>query len=190
MEILKENQSLGLIKFYRKENEGFLDSLLSGFMHCQTPENYRMSNLEGVSDKRENCILSYRPVRGDKPIKLAINEHELNINDITSLTIQNNDQRDAWMQCWLSLRLPGSEEDLEKLKKDIILMKTHFVYCFAFLPSINLDEFIKRIKHSTDKELHYREPASFTRVLIERSEGTDWWHRLSGSASSVRMAVE
>jgi UDP-N-acetyl-D-mannosaminuronate dehydrogenase len=34
------------------------------------------------------------------------------------------------------------------------------------------------------------EPASFTRVLIERSEGTDWWHRLSGSASSVRMAVE
>jgi len=34
------------------------------------------------------------------------------------------------------------------------------------------------------------QPASFTRVLIERSEGTDWWHRLSGSASSVRMAVE
>ena len=34
------------------------------------------------------------------------------------------------------------------------------------------------------------DPASFTRVLIERSEGTDWWHRLSGSASSVRMAVE
>jgi len=34
------------------------------------------------------------------------------------------------------------------------------------------------------------EPASFTRVLIERSEGTDWWHRLSGSASSARIAVE
>ena len=33
-------------------------------------------------------------------------------------------------------------------------------------------------------------PASFTRVLIERSEGTDWWHRLSGSASSARIAVE
>ena len=34
------------------------------------------------------------------------------------------------------------------------------------------------------------DPASFTRVLIERSEGTDWWHRLSGSASSARIAVE
>ncbi|CAO1667800.1 hypothetical protein NYA28ABAC_03140 [Salinicola sp. NYA28a] len=39
-----------------------------------------------------------------------------------------------------------------------------------------------------DENDHY--PASFTRVLIERSEGTDWWHRLSGSASSARIAVE
>ncbi|MEG3116446.1 hypothetical protein R3F72_15100 [Salinicola sp. 4072] len=45
-----------------------------------------------------------------------------------------------------------------------------------------------RISLNYRASCHY--PASFTRVLIERSEGTDWWHRLSGSASSARIAVE
>ncbi|MCE0732455.1 hypothetical protein LWH48_06515 [Halomonas sp. G15] len=34
------------------------------------------------------------------------------------------------------------------------------------------------------------DPASFTRMLIERSEGPGWWQCLPGSASSARVAVE
>jgi hypothetical protein len=33
-------------------------------------------------------------------------------------------------------------------------------------------------------------PASFTRLLIERSEGPGWWHRSSRLTSSARMVVE
>ncbi|WP_282041261.1 hypothetical protein [Halomonas alimentaria] len=34
------------------------------------------------------------------------------------------------------------------------------------------------------------QPASFTRLLIERSEGPGWWHRSSRLTSSARMVVE
>jgi len=43
---------------------------------------------------------------------------------------------------------------------------------------------------TTDALLATVYPASFTRALIERSEGTGCWHCLSGFASSARVAVE
>jgi len=49
----------------------------------------------------------------------------------------------------------------------------------AFRTIVVLD----RVKDTLD-------PASFTRMLIERSEGPGWWQCLPGSASSARVAVE
>ena len=53
-----------------------------------------------------------------------------------------------------------------------------------------VEHFFKRLSGFCGTRITPHPPASFTRVLIERSEGTDWWHRLSGSASSARIAVE
>ncbi|WP_033570615.1 hypothetical protein [Dickeya undicola] len=139
---MKENQFLGLIKFFR--NEDFLEKLIEGCFYCIPPEVYRLAKQEGVSDKFESCSFSYRKSRGDDDIKLKINDIEL--KGVHGVTVHNAQQRDAWMHCWFTLRLPKDENSLSQLIQDIEKMKYQFGGHYAFIPPLNLKELLERLK--------------------------------------------
>lgn len=139
---MEANQFLGLVKFFR--NESFLDSLISGCFHCTPSEVYRLDKQEGVSDKFESCAFSYRKERNDSPIILEING--LQITDLLGMTTQNGDDKDSWLHCWFTLRVPKDQEDLDNLKTDLEKMKTHFGRLYAFIPAPSLSPFIERLK--------------------------------------------
>lgn len=155
--ILKPNQHLGIIKFFRKESNEYLDQLISGLFHCQTPEVYRNSELEGVSDRVESCVMSYRSHRNDHPIEIEISGHK--ITGIIDATIHNGGQTDSWLHCWMSLRLPENETSLRSLQEDIKRMKENFGENFVFVPSGNIEELCRRILKASKKPLSCKEVA-------------------------------
>ncbi|MGS0498702.1 hypothetical protein ACU8V4_16510 [Pseudoalteromonas mariniglutinosa] len=150
---MESNTFLGLVKFFRNEN--FLDSLLSGCFHCTPPEIYRMDNQEGISDRFESCGFSYRKDRGDEPVILNIGG--MNIEDSLGITIHNRKEKDAWMHCWFTLRLPDSPAALEKLKADIKKMKEQFGQYYAFIPAPNLKPFVEKLQILSDKAMIWGE---------------------------------
>lgn len=144
---MKPNQFIGLIKFFA--NEDHLDNLIKGCFHCTPPEVYRLGKREGVSDKFESCMHSYRVERNDAPTTLELNGFE--INDALEITIYNKQNQDSWMHCWFSLRFPKDEEALQTLKSHIAKMKQEFGHNFAFLLAPQLKSFIKRLQELGDK---------------------------------------
>jgi hypothetical protein len=59
---------IGLLKFFRDFDK--LKKLRDGLFYCNTPEFYRQSGQEGVSDLHESCSHAYRKNRDDDPIKI------------------------------------------------------------------------------------------------------------------------
>lgn len=150
---MKPNQFLGIIKFFR--NEEFLDKLVNGCFHCTPPEVYRLDEQKGVSDKFESCGFSYRKSRSDPEIILHINDRR--ITDHTSLTVHNAQNKDAWLHCWFTLRLPANEEGLAQLKSDIARMKDEFGHHFAFVPAPSINNLICRLQQVSLKSVSYGE---------------------------------
>lgn len=146
---MKSNQFIGLVKFFR--NEEYLNLLLDGCFHCTPPEIYRMDNQEGVSDKFESCVFSYRKEREDEPIELSIAGHTL--KETKSITLHNQAEKDAWLHCWFTLRVPDSPESLENLKEDVQRMKKEFGQHYAFIPAPNLKPLIERLEANSDKQM-------------------------------------
>ncbi|KAB7668787.1 hypothetical protein [Plesiomonas shigelloides] len=146
---MKGNQFLGLVKFFR--NEVFLDKLINGCFHCTPPEIYRLDTQEGVSDKYESCAYSYRPERGDEHVTISIKD--ININDALGMTIHNGSNKDAWMHCWFTLRLPKDPEALDKLKEDVTKMKNLFGKHYAFIPAHNLKPLVSTLEELSEKKL-------------------------------------
>lgn len=142
------NEFLGLIKFFR--NEDYLDKLIAGCVHCQTPETYRLSKLEGVSDRAESCLESWRPARGDA-FELQINEHKISSEDVAGLTIHNGAASESWLHCWFSLRLPGDAEAMELLRQDLRRMKEHFGQSYAFILNKDVRTFLALLKDVSSK---------------------------------------
>lgn len=145
---MKANQFLGLLKFFH--NPEYMDKLLSGLMHCQAPEVYRLAAQEGRGDKHESCVMSWRKVRKDADIVFNLNEHMIPVEDLISVTVQP-DGGDSWLSCWLMLRLPEGEPDLERLKQDLKRMKREFGRNFVFLPAYHAKEFLDRLKAASSK---------------------------------------
>ena len=139
---MQPNQFIGIIKFFK--NEDFLDELVNGVFYCTPPEVYRLHEQEGVSDKFESCSFSYRKSREDDEIILHINDRK--ITGHISLTVHNQQDKDSWMHCWFSLRLPQNEKSLEKLKLDIAKMKSEFGEQFAFIPAPSMSGFLDLIE--------------------------------------------
>lgn len=146
---MKENPLVGLIKFFQEDKEAFLDKLVSGYFHCNTPESYRLRNENGISDPVESCRSSYRTSRGDDSDNyiLIIDGHQ--ITGIDALTVHNSDSRDSWLHCWLELRVPANEIQLKELNENIQRMKNEFGNYYAFLPIENLDKLIKLLDSSS-----------------------------------------
>jgi hypothetical protein len=139
---VQSNQLIGLIKFFR--NEDFLDKLVNGTFYCRPPEVYRLDEQEGISDKFESCNFSYRKSRKDDEIILHINDRK--ITEHTSLTVRKKADKDSWMHCWFSLRLPQNEKSLDQLKLDIVKMKREFGGLFAFIPAPSIGGFLDLIE--------------------------------------------
>ena len=122
------------------------------------------------------------------------------------MTLRRNDSRSGWRKPLLGLSFmvalsgcafaPGGHIDYDTQGEDL----SENIEVKPITPSLvktmaasgnELRESLFEYAENAEPQMEDTDyPASFTRVLIERSEGTDWWHRLSGSASSVRMAVE
>lgn len=146
---MESNQFIGLVKFFR--NEKFLDDLISGCFHCTPPEVYRLDKQEGVSDKYESCAYSYRKERGDEPITVTVGD--IDISDAIGITVYNRTDKDAWMHCWFTLRLPKDQEALDKLKNDVVKMKNQFGKHYAFIPAPNLKPLVSKLKKLSEKPL-------------------------------------
>ena len=160
---MKPNAFIGLVKFFR--NESYLDMLISGTFHCQTPEIYRLHEQEGISDKFESCRFSYRKERDDPLISLTLNGVE--INDALAITIHNGDGGESWLNCWLVLRVPANEEELESLNTDIDLMKKQFGEHYAYISPPDLEKVIEILKKNSEK------PLTANQVLYHEDE--DEW---------------
>ena len=145
------NDFLGLIKFFR--NEEFLDKLIAGRMHCQTPETYRLSKMEGVSDRAESCVHSWRPTRGDSINEVVINGHAIPAQDVAAITIHNGEPEESWLHCWFSLRMPGDSESVESLNSDLKRMKEHFGGHYAFIINKDLRPFLSLLQDVSSKRV-------------------------------------
>lgn len=125
---------VGFVKFFRDEWK--LDKLIEGCFYCNTPEFYRLSKDEGVSDKFESSIFTYRQGRGDSPVILTLGD--LKIEDMLGLTVQSPDDYDSWLHCWMAFSVPRNNSELQSFKKNISRMKREFGIHYAYLPYQNL----------------------------------------------------
>ena len=144
-----DQSQFGLIKFFRDPEK--LEALREGLFYCNTPEFYRFSGDEGVSDLHESCSHAYRKERGDEPIKLEVNGHE--VGGITALTQHGSGFRDHWLHCWLKISIPEDEEGLKKLGADIDRMRGEFGTEYAFIPANYLPELLNRLQSVTDHKI-------------------------------------
>lgn len=143
---MRANQFIGLIKFFR--NEEFLDKLCAGLFYCNSPEEYRLNDQEGVGDPIESCMHSYRSSRNDNEMILKIDDQVL--NDVDAFTLHNSNNRDSWLHCWFVLKKPVNPEELDSLNKSIERMKKEFGHNFAFIPALKLEPLIELMqKNST-----------------------------------------
>lgn len=151
---MKANQFLGILKFFHSAE--YMEKLLDGLVHCQTPEVYRLSAQEGRGDKHESCTMSWRRERNDADVEFTINGHTIPPEDLVSMTVQH-EGGDSWLSCWFTLRLPEEMPDLEKLKQDLARMKREFGSHFAFIPAQHVQEFLGRLKAASPKPLWAQE---------------------------------
>jgi hypothetical protein len=133
---------IGIVKFFK--NESFLDALISGTICCNTPESYRLSNLEGVSDFNESCLFTFRPERGDEKISIEINGKK--ISDIKRMTAYNPGLRDGWLHCWMSIEIPKNDDELEALTTDVQRLQEEFGRNYAFISYDKIEPFFNIIK--------------------------------------------
>ncbi len=133
---------IGILKFFR--NESFLDALISGTLYCNTPESYRLSKLEGVSDLNESCLSSFRRERSDDDITLEVNGKK--ILNIKRLTAYNPGLREGWLHCWMAIETPKNDEELETLKIDVSKLQNEFGRNYAFISYDNIEPFLNAIK--------------------------------------------
>lgn len=147
---MKDGTLVGILKFFRDPRN--LDALEAGMFYCNTPEYYRNSGEEGVSDLHESCNHAYRKSRGDEPVRLYVGGHEL--KGLTRITIHNGGKKDKWLHCWFALRMPSDEQELESLVDDINRMRSEFGKEYAFVQARHIKELARRVstvtEHSVD----------------------------------------
>jgi len=140
------HKTYGILKFFRDVEK--LDFLVNGGFYCNTPEFYRMSDGDGVSDNSESCFHSYRKERGDDPVKLLLNGKEL--SGVEKLTVHVGGIKDKYLHCWFAFTLPESEEDIEDLGRNLNRMRKEFGGNYAFVKGEDIETLANIIGKSTD----------------------------------------
>lgn len=158
-----DENPFGLIKFFRDPEK--LEALREGLFYCNTPEFYRLSGDEGVSDLHESCSHAYRKERGDMPVTLSYGGHE--VGGIIALTLHSSGIGDHWLHCWFKITMPKNDQDLKQLSIDIERMRKEFGAEYAFIPGNHLPELLNRLKTATDHRILF-EPVKYS------SKKLDW----------------
>lgn len=168
---IRENQFLGLIKFFR--DEAFLDALIDGTIYCNTPEHYRLATADGVADKNESCVSSYRRERDVHEPTLVLGGHE--VKDVVSFTLHNGGKQDTWLHCWFCLRFPKDQEALEQLIADIGRMKAEFGEHYALVTAPQFQNFKDTLQKTAPKRLSHGE--------VKYTDSSSEWGTLCKSTS-------
>jgi len=155
---------IGILKFF--SNESILDALISGTLYCNTPEYYRLSKLEGVSDLNESCLFSFRPERGDDDISLEINGKK--ISNIKRMTAHNPGLREGWLHCWMAIESPRNDDKLETLKIDISRLQKEFGPHYVFISNDKIESFLNIIKAL------FAEHYVASKKVVYSEKATDW----------------
>ncbi|MGD9213071.1 MAG: hypothetical protein PVI90_19970 [Desulfobacteraceae bacterium] len=155
---------IGIMKFFRDEE--YLDSLISGTLYCNTPEFYRQSNAEGVSDKNESCLFSYRKKRGDEKVIAEFNGKE--IKNIKCFTAHNPDLKEAWLHCWMTFEIPETDQELECLENDIQRVRNEFGRHFAFIAYNEIVPFLNAVQSMTQLQVLARK-VSYSKKAVDLS---------------------
>ncbi|GAA6186436.1 hypothetical protein [Aliiglaciecola sp. NS0011-25] len=142
---------IGYIKFFRDLDK--LKSFEDGLFYCNTPEFYRQSPADGVSDPHESCFHAYRKSRGDDSVKIQINGTE--IEGITDSTTYLGGLKDRWLHCWFAFDMPESDIEFDNLYQNIQMMRKEFGENFAFLPRENLLRFVNRLRSAIELNLEH-----------------------------------
>ncbi|WP_156831310.1 hypothetical protein, partial [Arhodomonas aquaeolei] len=172
---MKDGELVFLLKFFSDREK--LNALTNGVFYCNTPEFYRQSGDEGISDQHESCTHAYRPDRGDAPVKLYINDVEL--EGITTLTMRGRGGKDRWLHCWFAVHMPSDDEELESLVENINRMRSEFGPYYAFLPVSNIPHLVERIQLATKH--------SINRGLVSYSDkALDWYVGCKSAAYSYQ----
>jgi hypothetical protein len=138
---------VGLIKFFR--NEQFLDDLRDGLFYCNTPEFYRNSKDEGISDLNESCIYSYRKERDKIPPEIIIDGVRLNEASLNASTLKKGGQTDKWLHCWFELSFVQNAEYMQDLIEDISRIRKEFGNQYVLLLLNDIPELKRRLAKTT-----------------------------------------
>ena len=145
-----------LMKFFREDSSHYLDSLLSGFIHNDTPERMRLCERNGVGDTKDSCVMTFRTERDDPTeYSLKLNGHSFDFdNGVKALTIQNKTATNqSWMNCWFAFKLPQNEIDAELLKGHLAKMKRDFGTRYVVLSNFKL--LIERLQKNSVKPVKW-----------------------------------
>ena len=151
--MMEANAVVALLKFFRDEK--YLDQLINGRLYCNTPEYYRNNGEQGVGDKYESCVMSYREARGDSRHTLLVNGREL--TGLINFTLRGPGDFDSWMHCWTTLRMPEDEEALARLRADMNRIQREFGPHYALMPGSNFDGFVNRVADISEHRLRFDE---------------------------------
>lgn len=148
---MRSGSRIGYLKFFRDLEK--LKSFENGLFYCNTPEFYRQSTDDGISDPHESCYHAYRKSRGDDAMKIQINGAE--IDGITDSTTHLGGLKDRWLHCWFAFDIPESDDEFEAIYQRIEMMRKEFGENFAFLPSANIPKFVNRLRSATDINIEH-----------------------------------
>ncbi len=154
-----DQKPFGLIKFFKDPNK--LESLRDGLFYCNTPEFYRLSGDEGVSDPHESCSHAYRKSRGDGPIKLEVDGYD--VGGVFAFTLHGPNFKDHWLHCWFTISIPEDKDHLIQLASDIDRMRLEFGAEYAFIPADYLPELLNRLQSVTDHNI-FHGPVDYSSV--------------------------
>ena len=148
---MSKRQFVGLLKFFR--NEDYMDQLIGGLVYCNTPEEYRLSGLEGVGDPHESCVHAFREARGDDEVVLKVNGKKL--EGLTAVTVHMGGRKDMWLHCWTAFDMPQDDAELKRLTDDLNRIREQFGHDYVFLPSNKVRAFRERIEGLQDGAFDY-----------------------------------
>jgi hypothetical protein len=137
-----EPEIAGLLRFFSTSER--LDSFISGDLYLNTPHFYRKIEQVGIGDDFDACVAFYSAEKHPQPPRIVVDGKEWDVSKASEVLIYlDEDNFDAHIQCWLALPKPVSDEDLCSIKCDIEKVRDEFGPHCAFLPSENLETYLR-----------------------------------------------
>ncbi|QBC45075.1 hypothetical protein [Iodobacter fluviatilis] len=137
----------GLLKFFAKQE--YLEDFLRGKLYCNTPQHYRDSYSDGVSDDFDACVAYFNPnKRSHLPPIAQIDGKLLDLSEVESLMVfTEDDMHDAHLQCWCALeKCAPTPENLNLLSRDLSRLQQESGGLYVFLPSRNIEAYRQQVE--------------------------------------------